>query len=113
MGLLKEFFEYYGNEILEKPYGFVTYQVDGEECHITELFISEKDRGDGKALEICQETEKIARERGCKFLTCEIWPKKHTISHTNWLLLRYMRFGFSVVSAKEGAIELVKGLGGK
>ena len=114
MSLLKSFLEYHDKEVIEKPYGFIAYKVlDDEEFFITDLFIEESERGKQKALELCLEAERLAKSKECKFLKCEIYPREHTISHTNWLVLKYMQFGFSIVNAQGGAIVLMKGLGGK
>ena len=115
MNLLKEFFAYHGKTLIENEAGFLCYMIkeEAEEFFITDLFISEEMRGEGKALELCMEAERRAKEKGLKFLTCNICPGEHTIAHTNWLLIRYLKFGFSVVNAKEGALVMCKGLGGK
>ena len=112
MSLLKSFFEYHDKGVVEKEHGFFTYTiVNEEEFLISDMFMEESKRGRGEGLSLAREAEAMAREKGCKFLSCNIWPKEHTIAHTNWLLLAYMRFGFSLVSVKDGALIMVKGLG--
>lgn len=60
-----------GFECYESPYGFCFYRVSGEEFFVNDFFVAREQRGNAKNLE--SELIDIARERGCKVLTGNVY----------------------------------------
>lgn len=57
-----------GSLIIEKEWGFVTYEIQNETIFIVDLFVAKDFRIQGKARELGEEVMQIGREKGCKTL---------------------------------------------
>lgn len=66
------FKEYHGSEVLFKPYGFMAYQILGEECHIFIAFVYKEYRGLKYSAELAKEIECIGHSKGCNTLVSHI-----------------------------------------
>lgn len=59
---------------VEDHRGFMTYQIQGKECFIHDAFVMPAYRVAGLAGDMLAEIEQIAREAGCKMVTCTVCP---------------------------------------
>jgi GNAT superfamily N-acetyltransferase len=70
MSLYADFLKEYSDiEILEKEYGFATYSISGEECYIRDVYVIPVMRNKNYASLLADEITKIAKDKGCKYLT--------------------------------------------
>jgi len=96
-----------GKEIIESGIGFMTYKIKGDECYVADVYIEPEFRKSGIASEMCSKIEKIARERGCKFLTGTVTP---SLEGANVSLISQLNYGFKLHSCINDFIILKKDL---
>ena len=61
-----------GLEEIKRKWGFLHYRIDGEECFISDYFVAEPFRGSGLGYDMADEAEEIAKEKDCKYMTCQV-----------------------------------------
>lgn len=62
-----------GKETLEDAHSFITYKVLGEEMYIADLYVRPGKRHAKFVGKINARLEAVAKQKGCKYLTCSIW----------------------------------------
>jgi GNAT superfamily N-acetyltransferase len=96
-----------GLDILENEQGFFTYRITGEECYIKDIFITKEARRTGLATSMAEEISKIAKEKGCKYLSGTCVPS--TVGSTASLKAMFS-YGFKIHSSQNDLIVLIKEL---
>lgn len=96
-----------GKEIIESGIGFMSFKIQGEECYIADVYIEPEFRKSGIATELCDKIAKVAKERGCKYLSGTVTPslKGATVS-----LISQLNYGFKLHSCVDDFIILKKEL---
>jgi ribosomal protein S18 acetylase RimI-like enzyme len=94
-------------QVIEKDYGYITYNVQQDSVYIEELFIAKSHRQSGLGQELGHMVESFARERGFKKLLCTVVP---TNKGSTYALSCYLKYGFKLDSATNNFILLVKEL---
>jgi GNAT superfamily N-acetyltransferase len=92
-------------EIIENDYGFIVYKIEKDECHISELFVSKEHRRSKVGTELADKVQSIAKEAGCKYLTCFSMPCSATVTGS---LMAKLQYGFKVHSCQQDRIVLFK-----
>lgn len=97
--------EIHGRHVLEKPHGFVVYEIAGDQCYIADIFVKKEHRKTCLGTIMAKEVEKIAKDAGCKKLLGSVIPT--TIGSTI-SLKALLGYGFRLQSAKENFIWFEK-----
>lgn len=58
-----------GQEVIEIGSGFVTYEIDGEECFIGSIYVEPEARGGKQSLKLLRLVGEAAAAKGCKFIS--------------------------------------------
>lgn len=91
-----------GTETYERPEGFVTYTIKGEECFIEDVFLHPDHRGRGDILTSGFNYIKVAAAaKGCKYISAGIWVNLPGAMRT---LKVATRLGFKMVAAQNDQI---------
>lgn len=101
----KYFNEREGFETINTGKGIASFKVIGEDCYIRDVYVDPDHRFSGEASIIADEITKIAKARGCKFLTGSIVPSMNGATGS---LLGLIKYGFKLNWAKDDYICLVK-----
>lgn len=95
-----------GLDVLEKDYGFVCYKFFlPDECFVQAIYIRPQDRKNGIGTQLAKELEEMAREKGCKIMTCKI---DHLEMNATLSLQAILSYGFKVIAADKQVIYLAK-----
>lgn len=92
----------------ESEYGFASYIISGEECYIKDIWVEPQFRQLGFATKLADEICKIAKERGCKFLTGSVCPSANGADASLKVLHGY---GMKLMCSKENLIIFKKSIG--
>ena len=102
------FYEYMkerqGVELLQVPEGFLFYKVNGEECYISELFVTKKYRKTGSCRRLIDKLRQRALAEGCSFMSGNIYLADPGYRTT---LLSSLKLGFEVATADQDRILIV------
>lgn len=101
------YFKDMGSEIMETEHGWANYIISGAECYIENIYVEPKVRKSGHATIIADRIAKIAKEKGCKYLTGSTNTKKPQVEQSMLALLGY---GMKFLSSSENAIFYYKEL---
>jgi GNAT superfamily N-acetyltransferase len=99
--------EMWGLNTLQSDAGFATYLFDGPECLIDDLYVKPDRRKQGECFELAKRIEGLARERGCKYLTCKTskkyfgWEGRRTV---------FLKYGFKEHKIENDMMYFVKEL---
>lgn len=106
MDLWAEYFkEREGFETFKTDKGLASFKVTGDDCYIRDVFVLPAFRHSGEASYIADEIAKIAKERGCKFLTGSVVP---SLKGSSGSMLGLLKYGFKLKSSHEDFIILSK-----
>ncbi len=61
-----------GVETLQDQSGFVCFKIESEECFIQELYVRPEMRRIGAASLLIKDVCRLAKERGCKIVSCSV-----------------------------------------
>lgn len=92
-------------EIIEKPWGFATYAIRGEECYIEDIYVTPEERRGSKASELADEVVKIAKASRCKYLSGSVNPISADPTRSIKVLFGY---GFKFLRSEPGILWFVK-----
>jgi ribosomal protein S18 acetylase RimI-like enzyme len=92
-------------QIIEKDYGYITYNFQQDAVYIEELFIRKDFRHSGLGQELGSTVEQIAREKGMKKLLCTVIP---TNKNSTYAIASYIKWGFKLDSSTNNFILLTK-----
>lgn len=98
-------------QVLEKDCGFICYKIRNDECFIQDIFVQRTERLKGYARELTREVEGLAKEKGCKFMTCWVsnfWVGNDYSSAASESLKAILHDGFKILSAQNGRITLFR-----
>jgi len=98
-----------GGEVLKKPYGFITYKINNEECFIINMFIDKSSRKMSFSKELVGELAEIAVSRGCSFISGNIQDNDPGCTQT---MAAAIGNGFKIYRADRGQIDVIKSLKG-
>ena len=85
-----------GKSIIEDEKGFATYNINGDNCYIVDIFVRKEYRKENIASKYADEITKIAKENGCTYLTGSVCPTAHGANTSMKVLLAY---GFKLESS--------------
>ena len=110
----QDFIEYnkveYGRDCLRTQDGFCFYSIYGRELYISDLFVRQESRHQGKGQEIARQIEEIAIAKDCEVITCHIDLNKTPEAQTR-LVRIFNEFGLNILSANNNQIIMAKRLG--
>lgn len=92
-------------EIFEDEKGFATFKCTGDECYIRDIFVAKEFRRQAAGTMYADEITKIAKARGCKFLTGTVYPAANGATSSMAALLAY---GFKILESRNDRIVLMK-----
>jgi len=97
-------------DVIEGEHGFVAYQhiPKNREFFITDMFIDESVRGTGLGQKFGNMAVELAKDLGCKKMTCNVWVKDPV--KTTRKIRIFNEFGFNIVSSGVGFITMIKEL---
>lgn len=108
MDLWAQYFkEREGYETINSDKGFVSFKIAGEDCYIRDVFIHRDFRHSGEASSLADQVAKVAKDRGCKFLTGSVIP---SMNGSTGSMLGLIKYGFKLNWAKDDYICLIKEL---
>ncbi len=96
-------------DVIENETGFITYLITEKECFISNMFIDESIRIQGKGRELINEIAGIALEKGCEYLSAAVRMNDKNCSKT---LSAALAVGFQVVKADHGSVVIIKNITG-
>ena len=94
-------------ETIENDVSFLTYKIELSECFIQDAYVQPGARNIGIGAEMIKKLETIARERGCKFVTCFVCPGA---LHADVSLKAVIGVGFKLFGSSENVIIFKKEL---
>ena len=92
-------------QIIEEPWGFLTFEVRGEELWAGDGYIIPEERGSGRIEELLSRAVASAKEQGCLFFCSRINIRSAQI---DLALVSHIQKGFSVFGADEEFIYVRK-----
>jgi inorganic pyrophosphatase/exopolyphosphatase len=92
-------------EIIEKDYGFATYQFLGSVCYIVDIFVVPSERKNKRASEMANAITAVAKEKGCTHLIGSVSLEVNQATESISVLIAY---GFKVREYKENLLWFVK-----
>lgn len=92
-------------ETYETEHGFATYVINGEECYIEDIYVRPEYRRFKYGTEIGNEVMRIAKEKGCKYLTGTVYTH---LGDPTASVKSLFSFGFKVMSADKNVIYFLK-----
>lgn len=100
-------------DVLQEDYGFITYQLVGPECLVSDVFVKPNKRGHGKSLALLKKVEEIAVAAKCAHLTgyCSFEPgefDKYTLK-----IQLMIEAGFKIARILENKIIMFKKIKGE
>lgn len=78
-----------GFEIIEFPFGFASYKVNGIECYIRDVYIVPEMRKQGAASILCDTIKTKAKELNCKCLITSVCPSANDSTESLKAVLGY------------------------
>lgn len=99
--------ELYGRESIINENGLITYQINGDECYIVDIYVRPEARRSTVGTTLANMVTAEAKTKGCKYLsgTVSLAQKKPTES-----LKALLSYGFQVVASNETYLTLIKKL---
>ena len=94
-----------GRHALENDHGFLTYQFNGEECFLADMYIDPSKRGTRLFKEMIDQLVVLAKDHGSKIVTATIYMADQGKEHT---LASSLKVGFKILRAENGVILLGK-----
>lgn len=92
-------------EVLEWEHSFATYFIIKEECYIRDIYVQPLYRNDHLGSRMANEITKIAKSKGCKYLTGSVDPKANKSEESKKVLIAY---GMREISKRNGLIYFGK-----
>lgn len=99
--------ELWGLSSIEFTNAFATYVIDGQECHLQDLYVSPEDRRQGICFKLADAVAEIARLAGCKYLTC---LTKTSIPHWEVRQTVFHKYGFTSHKVEDDRLYFIKEL---
>lgn len=92
-------------KIIETEDGFVTYEINGPQCWIADIYVIRERRKLGIAMQMCIKVAEIAKEAGCKFIlgTVQVENKDATEG-----LMACLQMGMKLLKAENGTVFLTR-----
>lgn len=81
--------------------GRAEYSIHGDECYISMIYVVPEERQNGVASFMADEIEKIAKEKGCLFLTGSVVPSLKGATES---ALAMIKAGFDIHSSRDNFI---------
>jgi len=66
-------------DLIEKDYGFCTYEILGQYVYLADVYVSKDERQKGLCKDLVEEVVRIGKENGCKHILTSFCLKA-----TNW-----------------------------
>lgn len=96
-----------GQETVESEKGFATYEINGDECYIVDIYVVPSERRSGEASRLADRITEIALAKGCKVLTGTVYTRARGATASIKTLLAY---GFEFASSTDDALIFLKEL---
>lgn len=93
--------------LIEKPHGFLTYELNGDTCFVADIFVIKESRKSGLAMEMCEEMAVIAREFRCKHIVGHVDTTSKTATDSLKFLLAV---GMNVLKIEGNFLYLIRKL---
>lgn len=94
-----------GQHLIKEENGFITYLINGDQCYISDFFVSKNYRRSGIGYRMADKVTIEAKERGCKYLTCQVDLNAFGVEASTITILNY---GFKIGSAQNNFIQFIK-----
>jgi len=97
----KYIFDREGLDSLWGPDWFVIYKINGEECFLVDMCVSESERSRGIGHSAIDSLKRVALDHDCSIITANIhlWDKQAMDT-----LTKSLKVGFSIVSANNDVL---------
>lgn len=92
-------------ETVETENGFMTFQIQGNECFIHDAYVRPAFREGGTAAAMLGAVTTIAREHGCTILSCTVCPSANGSTESMKVILAC---GFKLGQSVQNLISFVK-----
>lgn len=92
-------------ETIEKPWGFITYSIDGELCDIDSVYVVPEYRRSKAASTLADEVVEIAKAKGCKTLVGYVDPEANNAHASIQVQFGY---GFKFHSVRNNLLVFTK-----
>lgn len=76
-------------DVLETDKGFAVYLIQGEECYLVDIYVKPEHRRSRECYAITDEVVRIAKEKGCKYLTGSVDTRLPSATASLHVLLNY------------------------
>ncbi|HRO67178.1 MAG TPA: GNAT family N-acetyltransferase [Pseudobdellovibrionaceae bacterium] len=96
-----------GQTLIEREGGFATYQIDGEECYIVEIFVVPEIRRTGLASRMADEISVLAKSQNCTYLKGTVDLRANGARES---ILALIGYGFKPVRAVDEILYFRKEL---
>ena len=97
-------------EVIDIDHGFVAFQVLGEELFVTDIFVKKESRDKGYGLELAHKVLDAAKERMCKYMSCNVYAYSHNYKRATRKIFLFNKFGFEIIAAEGNIITMKKEL---
>lgn len=94
-----------GLETVSDDRGFATFLIIGRECYLKDIYVQPEARKSGVAASLADRVTKIAKDKGCNWLTGSVSPPAKG-SHESLLVL--LAYGMRLLKAEKDMIYMVK-----
>lgn len=88
-------------DIVEDEFGFASYQIEGTNCYVRDVFVVSNLRQCGHATKYVDKIMRIAASNGCKYLSTSVCP---TGAGSTDSLKAVLGYGFRLFSAQDNFI---------
>lgn len=113
MSMFADFYkEEFGWDCIQNEYGFIFYFIKGLECYVSALYIRPEYRSTIEAKKFFTQLKKIAKDRGCAFVTANIGAGPGRENLSSKIIRCYLSLGFKIANANNSQILLVYKLEG-
>lgn len=89
---------------LANQHGFVIYEIDGDECYISDLYVRPESRRSGKAFELMKQVLDRATESKCKYILGAVNITSLTAPKT---MMAMLRMGAKMLKCDDNLIYLI------
>lgn len=85
--------------------GWASYKISGDECYIVHCYLAPDFRGKTMMSELCQNIEKVAKDKGCKYMTGTVDLSSKNPERSMRMMITD---GYKLHSAQNNVIVLIK-----
>jgi predicted GNAT superfamily acetyltransferase len=105
--------EEYERETRENEHGFISFSARPPEFLIGDIYVRPESRGRGHGQVLALACESIAKERGCSYLSCNVYVDPSRPEFATNKVRKFIRFGFNILRLHGSDILMTKELKGE